>query len=116
MIEDVQKPVRHGRDDLEPRREAVPGGVRDGGREARLGGDWSPIQNARRFGLRQQGQFRALVSPEEDLQGRRPHRRRNRWTHRRRPCPLAIHALRVHQLQLHLRIAASRRASRRPAR
>ena len=53
--ENVQKPVRHGRDDMEPGGEAVPGGVRDGGGEAGLGGDRAPIQDPRGPRMRQQG-------------------------------------------------------------
>ena len=73
--------------------EAIPGGVFNGGSEARLGGDRTAIEDSRGFGLCQQGQFRALLSPEEDLQGRRPHRRRHCRTHRRRPCSLPVHAI-----------------------
>jgi len=83
---------------MEPRGAVVPGGVCDGGGEAGLGGDRSPIQDARGSRMRQQGQLRTLLAPEEDLQGRQPHRRRHRRPHCRRPRPLPVHALRVHQL------------------
>jgi len=55
---------------MEPGGAAVPGGVRDGGGEAGFGGDRSPIQDARGSRMRQQGQLRTLLAPEEDLQGR----------------------------------------------
>ena len=96
--ENVQKPVRHGRDHMEPCGEAVPGGVRYGGGEAGLGGDRAPIEDPRGPRMRQQGQLRTLLAPEEDLQGRQSHRRRHRWPHRRWPRPLPLHEIRMHQL------------------
>ena len=116
LNDNVQEPIRHRRDDVEPRGEAIPGGVRDGGGEAGLRRNRPPIQNARRFGVREQGELRAVVSPEEDLQGRRPHRRRHRGAHRRRPRAVAVHALRMHQLLLHLRVPSPCRKTRRSAR
>ena len=114
--EDVQESVRHGCDDLEPAGAPVPGGVRDGGGKAGVGGDRAPIQDPRGAGQRQQGPIGALVPPEEDLQGRPPHRRRHRRPHRRRPRPLPLHAIRVHQLQIHLRISPPCRPPRCSAR
>jgi len=83
---------------MEPCGAAVPGGVRDGSGEAGLGSDRSPIQDARGSGMCQQGQLRTLLAPEEDLQGRQPHRRGHRRPHRRWPSPFPLHAIRVHQL------------------
>ncbi|KAG5540435.1 hypothetical protein RHGRI_020596 [Rhododendron griersonianum] len=66
---------------MEPIGALVPGRVRDGGGEVGIGRDRAPIQDPRGARQCQQGPVRALLPPEEDLQGRRPHRRRHRRTH-----------------------------------
>lgn len=67
--EDVQEPIRHGRNDMESSREAIPGGIRDGSGEARFRRHRSPIEDARGTRVRQQDQLRVILTPEEDLQG-----------------------------------------------
>lgn len=87
--EDVPKPVRHRRDDMEPGGAAVPGGVLHVGRQAGLCRRGAPVQDPRRAGHRQQGRLRPLLPPAQGLQDRRPRRRHHRQPHRRRPSALS---------------------------
>ncbi|PUZ65126.1 hypothetical protein GQ55_3G198300 [Panicum hallii var. hallii] len=66
-FENVPEPVRHRRDDVEPRGAALPGGVRHGGRQAGLRLRRPLVPHPRRPCLRQQGCLRALLPPAQGL-------------------------------------------------
>uniref|UniRef100_A0A0A9BJG4 PSA1 n=1 Tax=Arundo donax TaxID=35708 RepID=A0A0A9BJG4_ARUDO len=115
-FDNVPEPVRHRRDDMEPRGAALPGRVHDGGRQAGLRLRRPLLQHPRRPRRRQQVRLRALLPPAQGLPRRRPRGGSARGAHCRRPRPIPVPPLGVHQPRLRLRGAPPHLQARAPPR